>query len=267
MIAAELVLGAIVVLVLLGTIREQRSSTTSAAFVGGAVTLAAMLLQPISGVGINPARSLATAIFADTDPNALGQVWVFILVPIVAAFVGLVAYLSIDDSTIDSTIFDDTVVEDLSDAVTRDSTMAIPRRVAFIRAIMIGREGLHREVVLDLFREAGAIQPRNHLATGNVSFTALAADAYPHPRARRGRHRCDRRATEARLRPRARPPAAPRRVRPVRRSRRRRGGVPAARGATIDLPLISRTGRTSVFASNGTELFAISEPSEAPGAG
>lgn len=36
---------------------------------------------------------------------------------------------------------------------------------------MIGREGLHREVVLDLFREAGAIEPRNHLATGNVSFS------------------------------------------------------------------------------------------------
>jgi hypothetical protein len=54
--------------------------------------------------------------------------------------------------------------------------MAIPRRVAFVRAIMIGREGLQREVVLDLFREAGAIEPRNHLATGNISFAAVAAD-------------------------------------------------------------------------------------------
>lgn len=119
-IGAELVLGAVVVLVLLGTIRERWSNTSAAAFVGGAVALAALLLQPISGVGINPARSLATAIFADTNPNALGQVWVFVVVPLVAAFVGLVAYLATDDSTIDDTVFDDTVLEDVSDAVTRD---------------------------------------------------------------------------------------------------------------------------------------------------
>jgi aquaporin Z len=119
-IGAELVVGAIVVLVLLSAIKEQQSNAAAAAFVGGGVTVAAMLLQPISGVGINPARSLATAIFADTDPNALGQVWVFILVPLVAAFVGLVAYLAIDDSTIDDTVFDDTALETASDAVTGD---------------------------------------------------------------------------------------------------------------------------------------------------
>ena len=49
-----------------------------------AVTLAALFLQPISGVGINPARSLGTAIFADTDPNALGQLWLFIVIPVSA---------------------------------------------------------------------------------------------------------------------------------------------------------------------------------------
>ena len=119
-IGAELVLGAIVVLVLLAAVREQRSNAVAASFVGGAVALATLVLQPISGTGVNPARSLATAVFADTDPNALGQVWVFVLVPIAAAFVGLVAYLAIDDSTIDETVFDDTIVEDVSDAITRD---------------------------------------------------------------------------------------------------------------------------------------------------
>ncbi len=119
-IGAELVAGAIVVLVLLAAIKEQRSNATAAAFVGGGVALTAMLLQPISGIGINPARSLATAIFADTNPSALGQVWVFIIVPVAAAFVGLVAYLAIDDSTIDDTVFDDTVLESATDAVTGD---------------------------------------------------------------------------------------------------------------------------------------------------
>jgi len=35
---------------------------------------------------------------------------------------------------------------------------------------MIGRAGLGRAVLLRIFADAGAIEPRSHLATGNVSF-------------------------------------------------------------------------------------------------
>jgi uncharacterized protein (DUF1697 family) len=35
---------------------------------------------------------------------------------------------------------------------------------------MIGRAGLHRDVLLGIFSDAGAVDPRSHLATGNVSF-------------------------------------------------------------------------------------------------
>jgi uncharacterized protein (DUF1697 family) len=35
---------------------------------------------------------------------------------------------------------------------------------------MIGRANLHAEVLLQIFRDAGALEPRSHLATGNVSF-------------------------------------------------------------------------------------------------
>jgi aquaporin Z len=119
-LAAELVMAVIVVVVLLGSIREQRSNTATAGFVGGAMVLAALFLSPISGVGINPARSIGMAIFADTDPNALGQVWVFVVVPVVAAFAGLLVWLAIDDDTIDDTVFDDTVLETATDALTGD---------------------------------------------------------------------------------------------------------------------------------------------------
>lgn len=44
------------------------------------------------------------------------------------------------------------------------------RLVAFIRAVMVGREGLHRQRILDIFDQAGARDPVSHLATGNVSF-------------------------------------------------------------------------------------------------
>jgi uncharacterized protein (DUF1697 family) len=43
--------------------------------------------------------------------------------------------------------------------------------VAFVRAVMHGRRGLHRSVLLDLFADAGATDARSYLTTGNVSFT------------------------------------------------------------------------------------------------
>lgn len=119
-LAAELVLGAIVVVVLLSSISQQRSNASMAAFTGAAVALASMFLLGISGVGINPARSLGAAAFADTDPNALGQVWVFVLLPIACAFVGTLVWLMIDDATIDDTLFDETFLEDAADTVTGD---------------------------------------------------------------------------------------------------------------------------------------------------
>jgi aquaporin Z len=110
-LGAELVFCVIVVVVLLAAVKEQASNAVVAAFTGGSVALAALFLHDISGVGINPARSIGTAIFADTDPNALGQVWVFVLVPVVAAFAGLLVWLAIDESTVDDTVFDDTVID------------------------------------------------------------------------------------------------------------------------------------------------------------
>lgn len=119
-LAAELVLGAIVVVVLLSSISQQRSTAAIAAFTGGAVALASLFLLGISGMGVNPARSFGAAVFADTDPNALTQVWVFVLLPVAAAFAGTLVWLMIDDATIDATRFDDTFLEDAADAVTGD---------------------------------------------------------------------------------------------------------------------------------------------------
>ena len=55
--------------------------------------------------------SCRLAIFADTDPNALGQVWVFIVVPLLASFAGLLVWLAISDATIDETLLDETFVD------------------------------------------------------------------------------------------------------------------------------------------------------------
>ena len=37
---------------------------------------------------------------------------------------------------------------------------------------MIGREGLHRTVLVELFTQAGAVAPRSYISTGNITFSA-----------------------------------------------------------------------------------------------
>jgi uncharacterized protein (DUF1697 family) len=49
------------------------------------------------------------------------------------------------------------------------------RWVAFVRNVMVGREGLDRERLLDVARRAGGEDVRSHITTGNLTFTA--ADA------------------------------------------------------------------------------------------
>ena len=54
--------------------------------------------------------------------------------------------------------------------MTGGPSSATSRHVAFIRNVMIGRAGLDRDVLLRILADAGARDPRSHLATGNVSF-------------------------------------------------------------------------------------------------
>ena len=108
---AELLVCTLIVVVLLSSIEEQPSNAVTGAFVGGAMTLGALFLFPISGAGLNPASSLAMAIFADVDPNALGQVWVFVVVPLLASFAGLLVWLVISEATADDTVLDETFVD------------------------------------------------------------------------------------------------------------------------------------------------------------
>jgi uncharacterized protein (DUF1697 family) len=46
------------------------------------------------------------------------------------------------------------------------------RWVGFVRNVMLGREGLHREILLGIVESAGGTEVRNHLTTGNVTFAA-----------------------------------------------------------------------------------------------
>ncbi len=116
-LAAELVFGVVIVVVVLSA--TSRAMTTSAigAFTGATYGLANLVLFHVDGGGLNPARSIGWAIFSDTDPSALGQLWAFVLVPLVAAVAAVFVWLAIDDAVVDDTVFDDTFVDDLGDRV------------------------------------------------------------------------------------------------------------------------------------------------------
>ena len=116
-IAAELIFTIVLVVVFLSAISQGLSTAAIAAFTGLAYAVGALVLLDISGAGMNPARSLGSAIFTDTNPNALGQVIVFIVVPLVAAVAAVFIWLAIDDAEVDDTLFDETFVDDLGDAI------------------------------------------------------------------------------------------------------------------------------------------------------
>jgi uncharacterized protein (DUF1697 family) len=63
-------------------------------------------------------------------------------------------------------------VSDSGHRITVNASANATRYVAFIRNVMIGRAGLHADVLLEFFDGAGAQEARSHLATGNVSFTS-----------------------------------------------------------------------------------------------
>jgi hypothetical protein len=51
------------------------------------------------------------------------------------------------------------------------STMEPVRWLGLIRNVMVGREGLHRAVLLDLAARAGGADVRSFLTTGNVTLS------------------------------------------------------------------------------------------------
>lgn len=94
--AIEMAATAILVLVVVG-MGGRRAPATLAPLAVGLVTVSLYLLTiPVSGGGLNPARSLAAAIFGGTE--VLLQLWVFWVAPILGAVLGgVIGRLLIDD--------------------------------------------------------------------------------------------------------------------------------------------------------------------------
>lgn len=86
----EVVGTAIFVAVILGVVGRRAAVATGPFAIGLTLSVMIMLTAPATNAGLNPARSTAAAIFAGGD--ALGQLWLFWVAPLVgAAIVGLFA--------------------------------------------------------------------------------------------------------------------------------------------------------------------------------
>ncbi|MFV0309381.1 MAG: aquaporin [Desertimonas sp.] len=105
-IIVEVVFTALLVFVVLATTGSRFPAGFGGLVAGLTLTLIHLVTIPIDNTSVNPVRSLATAIFADSDPNALGQVWAFILFPLIGAVIGVVVWLLVDESSLEDTMLD-----------------------------------------------------------------------------------------------------------------------------------------------------------------
>ena len=82
---AEVALTALFLFVIFGSTHEKAPKGFAGLAIGFTLVLIHLVGIPITGTSVNPARSLGPAVFVGGD--ALGQLWLFIVAPIIGAIV------------------------------------------------------------------------------------------------------------------------------------------------------------------------------------
>jgi aquaporin Z len=96
-IIAEVLFTALFVIVILGVTHSTRGSSFAGLAIGLTLVLIHLAIIPIDNASVNPARSIATAIYGGWD--ALAQLWVFIVFPIIGGLIAGFAYRALFDGT------------------------------------------------------------------------------------------------------------------------------------------------------------------------
>lgn len=89
-IVAELVLTAVFLIVILGVTDDRAFAGFAPLAIGLTLTVMHLVAIPVSNASFNPARSLATAVYGSQE--ALLQLWVFLVIPVVGAVLGAAIY-------------------------------------------------------------------------------------------------------------------------------------------------------------------------------
>jgi aquaporin Z len=86
----EVILTALFVYVILGVTDRRAPAGFAPLAIGLALAMLLLVGLPVSGASLNPARSIASAIFG--DGVALGQVWAFVVAPIAGGILAGISY-------------------------------------------------------------------------------------------------------------------------------------------------------------------------------
>lgn len=121
-ILVEIVFTALLVLVVLSTTTDGYPTGFGGLAVGLTLAMIHLATIPVDNTSVNPARSIGAAIFAGSD--ALGQLWVFIVFPLVGAVLGVLIWLLVHEAGIEETMFGTRRV-----IATRDSISSAASRV------------------------------------------------------------------------------------------------------------------------------------------
>jgi aquaporin Z len=81
---------ALFLFVIFGSTHKDAPKGFAGISIGFALVLIHLTGIPVTGVSVNPARSLGPAVFVGGD--ALGQVWLFIVAPVVGALIAALAW-------------------------------------------------------------------------------------------------------------------------------------------------------------------------------
>jgi len=92
-LVAETTLTFVFLLVILGVTDKNAPSRLAGLVIGMTLTLIHLISIPITNTSVNPARSISQAIFAGSE--YIGQLWLFILAPIVGAVLAGIVYKSV----------------------------------------------------------------------------------------------------------------------------------------------------------------------------
>ena len=113
---AEVVFTAVLMFVVLSTTDKGFPPAAGGLAVGFTLTLIHLVSIPIDNTSVNPARSFGMAIFAGGE--AVTQLWAFFVFPMVGAGLGVLAWLMVDDDSIEDTMLVDTPLDEMRDAIT-----------------------------------------------------------------------------------------------------------------------------------------------------
>jgi aquaporin Z len=114
-VIVEIVFTALLTFVVLSTTTRRFAPGFGGIAAGITLTLIHLVTIPVDNTSVNPARSIATAIFADTSPSALGQLWAFIVFPLIGAVLGVFVWLLIDPASLEDTMLDSAVLRTARD--------------------------------------------------------------------------------------------------------------------------------------------------------